>query len=569
MKNKKALLISGLMAIILVGGYFGVRSMQEKVNINRIGSKERPVPVSNPSLQISNVESVAVGRREVGSEFEVKVVLTGVSKLKTRDSIKGVDAVIQYDSNYLQPLEVKNGKLFKSLTSKIIDKENKKILISAILGANEGSLADPDHGSDEIAVIKFKVLKEGKTDLEFVFDKVGVTTDTNLIAMVDGKKSVGNQLQDLLQRKPVGYSVKLLAYCQPMHAACINKSGVCVEYNDMCESKEVCATPHKKCSVSHPTPTPTPSSKRYCGSDRDCNDGESCVVDKESPVCNGGSFINGKWVPADCAVPRKVCVVTLSKHLTKCKSDKDCQSDYSCRNTPVGGCPKGLACATDLRCYPNLVSQPTPVPSIKPETGAAVMIQLGKEMANIRATLYGVVQFIKKVQPATPLRMGKKSLAEFVTDKDGNAQVDLPSELNGKQVKLFMVTNNSLIKSAFKVVSLPKPRKVCHAVDGIRNSDGSWDRPQSYCTYVMSGRLVNVKFDNLVLGDVYEPQDNVINSFDALDLIAHLGVNEVEVASQSGQVMRNKHDLNGDGVVNVRDFKVLLNNYNKHGEEIK
>ncbi len=180
---------------------------------------------------------------------------------------------------------------------------------------------------------------------------------------------------------------------------------------------------------------------------------------------------------------------------------------------------------------------------------------LGRTHKNTTGTLYG---YETRVSTQPIAELGNTSitqlpnaggstkvyytLGEFETDSQGEAAIQLPEEVLGKTLTLVTKTDKHLANSKNTTVRMP-------------NS-------------LQEERLVQVEFTDLIPGDIYRPEglnygDNVINTFDALELIRRIGRRKT-----FGSLDTDLGDLNNDGVVNTRDLAILVRNFGRKGEEI-
>ena len=135
----------------------------------------------------------------------------------------------------------------------------------------------------------------------------------------------------------------------------------------------------------------------------------------------------------------------------------------------------------------------------------------------------------------------------FTTDEGGRARLEVPKKFEGETVQLFVRTPSHLLRQASGPVALVPP--------------SSMRRPcvlGEVCPDVVGPVAV---FSNLIPGDVYiapnrNEQDNVVNAFDALEVIKYLGQ------------AKAKADLNGDGTVNTRDVKIVLDYMGETGDQM-
>ncbi len=224
-------------------------------------------------------------------------------------------------------------------------------------------------------------------------------------------------------------------------------------------------------------------------------------------------------------------------------------------------CQTGLVCNPvnpDLtggsgKCVPSgktvseaCAASPTPTPSPTVQINLELTPQSRAQISDngnlaITGTLYG---YSPTQTTEIPIA---QAIASFGADATGKATVTVPSQFlqEGKNCfNLFVRTPNHLRK---------------------QSSIG----PICFNTNNQYGPL---KFPDLIPGDIFIPegqneQDNVINTFDAIELLKYLGKSSGIYVG--GKTYYNKADLNNDGTVNSRDLKILLDNMGKSGDATK
>lgn len=129
------------------------------------------------------------------------------------------------------------------------------------------------------------------------------------------------------------------------------------------------------------------------------------------------------------------------------------------------------------------------------------------------------------------------------------------------------------------------------------STDGPYTFPAPVTCSPLQGALCPqpvirpIQFNLLVPGDIYiapgaTEQDNLINTFDATELLRHLnqrakpvgqtnfapavsnsGISQDEQQKLLSLLLPHPADLNGDGIVNTRDLKIILKNMGRTGDE--
>lgn len=105
----------------------------------------------------------------LGTEFEMAVYFRTDVK-----NLFGADAVITYDPEYLDVVEIKEADIFKSYPKKKADTGKKVIKITGYTPASDKPLS----GEQLFATLKLKAKKAGNTKLTFDFQKGGTNRST-------------------------------------------------------------------------------------------------------------------------------------------------------------------------------------------------------------------------------------------------------------------------------------------------------------------------------------------------------------------------------------------------------
>lgn len=170
--TRKKTVIFILLAIILVVEAvwaFRFLSSQGKGPIESITSVIPQETIATMSIDPSQV-TVAVG-----SQFT-----SSISVDVARREVNGMDAVIKYDSQFLEVVESANGDLFENLLVNEIDSDNGTISITASRLSPE---TPPININGILAVINFQALTAGSTQIEIVFDP-NQTSNSNVTEAV-------------------------------------------------------------------------------------------------------------------------------------------------------------------------------------------------------------------------------------------------------------------------------------------------------------------------------------------------------------------------------------------------
>lgn len=460
----------------------------------------------------------------VGEEFEIDVVL--VAERDHEYVITGVDALIDYKGDYsegvstknievnetekldsqflspglLEPIEIKNGNVFESLTQQNIDKRGQQIRISGSnskLKDEKGYPVGFSNQREMMATIKFKAIRAGNVQLSFNYQGASATSDTNIVGF-EKNRPVNSQVpKERLMHAPKGQSVYIAKTAPPP------------------------VSPHPKPS---PSPRPRPEAKLQL---------ELSLLERVE-IQPGPKPIPLSGRPESQFLPPG--------------------KNYLTTGTLYGvdaGEVKGVMIASQ---FGDLLLEKQPDEWIGPPPSEQILPQ-------------PVPKPIPEPEPKKPSMV---KLASFTTDSNGQTLIAIPQEYEGKRMYLFVRTPSHLLKAGNKPIALPSVPECLYT--------------EPFCAVPMV-MPPPIKFENLMPGDIYiaegqTEQDNMINTFDAIELIKYLG-EPVKIAMPDYMpcfkepceptkptTYYHKADLNGDMVVNTRDLKILLGYMGKKGDEV-
>ena len=182
-----------LILLLLLGGFLflKLRSITRREAGNNISLSP------TVTAQVENLDNNRMyfkpAKKEVsqGKEFEMVIYLRADKK-----TLFGADAVITYDPEYLDVVEIKEADIFKSYPKKKADAEKKLIKISGYTPANDRPLS----GEQLFATLKLKAKKAGKTKLTFDFQK-GRTNRSTLVEAGTSRNVLGAVLEAYIDIK--------------------------------------------------------------------------------------------------------------------------------------------------------------------------------------------------------------------------------------------------------------------------------------------------------------------------------------------------------------------------------
>lgn len=563
-KSKKLIIQAVLLGAVVIGLPLAMWVMKSSTNL---------APKASSSAEASYLTMIAPQPIEVGHTVPVSVVLN--NDQDTAHIVTGVDAIIKYDPAVLTATEVKNGKVFTSLNRKEIKQEQGMIEISGSFSKVKDEAGNPQgyNGSgDPVATVYFKANKVGESKLSFVYNGGQDTSDSNIIAFKRGEPVAGQMPVERFLKAPQPLTVEVvdkIAVIKPSPSPSgSGKCGPCSltrvlkidEKNAGCQDGLVCKRQTKVSENCHTLE----NGKRVCTAVSGRAEYGVCVPEGEN-----ANFC----APQPSTSPKPV---TLASHCQSCNNSlppetpgSRCMAGLTCKNEKpkcfVGSDGKKvcnmIAGGSGLCVYPkemtdvcSVQSSPTSSPVVRPTAQLQLQVSLlDRIAANFKTagTLYGLSTSIPvaiggldnvKYAPHTPRKFPNLvKIADFTTDATGRAMVNIPRQYEGQKMKLFVRTASHLMAASdIASVSLP-------AI------------PKCYPICKIGLKKQNVIFSNLVPGDLYiaagkTEQDNVINTFDAITLIKDLGLK------------LSPADLNADGVVNVRDLKILSKHLGEKGD---
>ena len=322
--------------------------------------------------------------------------------------------------------------------------------------------------------------------------------------------------------------------------------------------------------LSRVSPTPTPSSKPEAtcieagGTWKEFNNGcvDSCASQQpgEPVACTQALKFGCDCGPTQCW-SGQTCTPTRPTPRASCVPRPAClDANPACLLAPAD--PGTVFCPPSS---PRPTASPTPTP--KPTISLQIQLDMpGRDNKTVTGTLYGletsqvqgvtIAQGFESIGGPAPTEVQRdrstgpvQTLTTFTTNTSGMANVEIPAKFQGKSMRLFVRTQSHLVRKTTSPVTLS-------------NNTGVSCLPEGPCP-LRPIAIQQVSFANLIPGDIYiapnqTEQDNVINTFDTIELrTKHLG--------KDGP--NEKADFNGDGTVNARDYRILLDNLNKKGDD--
>lgn len=145
-----------------------------------IGFLNQPSKPSSPSLTLSP----AKGRFKLGQEFSIDIILNAAGQ-----EINAADAVLSFNPQVLQVVEIKPGQVFPLYPRKNVDLEKNQIQITGVKAKKDGQVFTKPL---KFATIIFKGKVPGQAKLNFVFSK-GKTTGSTIIK-AEGSENILNKV---------------------------------------------------------------------------------------------------------------------------------------------------------------------------------------------------------------------------------------------------------------------------------------------------------------------------------------------------------------------------------------
>lgn len=284
-----------------------------------------------------------------------------------------------------------------------------------------------------------------------------------------------------------------------------------------------------------PVPTKSPTSTSACGW---C--GDSCG--RVNPLLG---------CPDRVREPNVVCIEENNACVVK-KAPPNCSyQSVQCVKAP---------------CYPVLVcsgeASPTPTSSPKPVVTLRIPVEIGLE--GNPAMLPSLTLYAAPViQAAQEVKTNLPSISFGDTQLQAIGTVPFQRDERGVLHGVFEIVDQGIMKM------LTRPSYLY--IDTPSHLRTYYGKPISY-TMSMTTTL---NFGTLATGNVYadptsSAKDNTINTFDVAEMFTQWGDPKTEcVGSDTGACFRKYQsaDLNGDGIVNNRDYALLINNFGKQGAQ--
>ena len=164
------LIFIGLTGLVLVGWQiFGRRISRLPPTIAppRL-RREKPTPTPEISLQKTQpVGEATLSLDPAQGNFRLGEVFEVVVQMDTKgEPAVGIDAIVNYDPNILEVVEITPGTLFTTYFRKGENKEKQKIYLNAAIFTKAEK---PFVGQGVFGTIKFRSIKSGKTTLSFEY----------------------------------------------------------------------------------------------------------------------------------------------------------------------------------------------------------------------------------------------------------------------------------------------------------------------------------------------------------------------------------------------------------------
>ena len=144
-----------------------------------IGFLNQPSAPSSPPVlsppQTSFTLSPSQGQFKTGQEFEVTIIL------KTDQEINGADALLTFDSQALEIIEIRPGSVFPLYPRKDINLEKGQVVITGVKTSKDSQVFTQPM-TFATMILKGKIA--GRTNLDFVFTSGG-TSDSTIIEAQD------------------------------------------------------------------------------------------------------------------------------------------------------------------------------------------------------------------------------------------------------------------------------------------------------------------------------------------------------------------------------------------------
>ncbi len=545
----------------------------------------------------------------VGQDFDIAVYLDTTKDPKF--VISGVDAIITYDPKYLEISAIALGSTLDTITQQNIDAAQGEITISLSNNTVQDQNGNPVgfSGDGKVAILKAKALKTGKTSLKYVYEKAASTSDTNVIGFLKNKPLEGQTPRERLLTEPS--TLKLYVTNEQKNKISWSTPYVSLDADDFyitANGQRFTASDSKISIHSDPgNPQYTTLETVWDENNQEMrlfiyfrSDGSKWWAYE---VRSYGGPEPGKWVyHHDANNPgEKIFTNSLGQpaihsvsHLTPTGESQNLSpqnynihfenlklqpflSRVSPIPTPRASCAPRPTCLDanpacllapapgTIFCPSSPRPSPTPAPTPKPTISLQIQLDMpGRDNKTIPGTLYGletsqvqgvtIAQGFESIGSAAPVEVQRnrstgpvQTLTTFTTNTSGMANVEIPAKFQGKSMWLFVRTQSHLVRKTTAPVTLS-------------NNTGVSCLPEQPCP-LRPIAIQQVTFTNLIPGDIYiapnqTEQDNIINTFDALELVKHLG--KASTASSDGTTLPDAADLNGDGVVNTRDYFIIV-----------
>ena len=443
----------------------------------------------------------------IGEELAVDVVLDSKSDSMT---VMGADLVISYPPQ-LTFVSADGGEALGNLIKQHVDGSNRVLKLSAANTNIKDEQGYPTGGFNSrgiLTTLKFKVVNQGKGKLDFDYQSASTTNDTNVIGF-EKQKLVSQQApKERLLRQPGGWSF---------------------------EAKQATPSPY-------PSHTTTPS-----------------ATPKPTPLPS-------PWLPSPSPSPQPRPKAQIQLQLTFLDR-------YQALTENIVNSKGDVVRKPDSK----EADHSTPGILYGINTGQVKGVMIASQFGDMIEEIEQKKVSIEYVEPSSEetqkfpppeteppaIQPNLVKLAQFNTDDQGRATVEINKDYEGQKMFLFVRTPSHLLKASQQQVTVPRMPECL-----------------PYCQEPI--QVLAVKFDNLIPGDIYiaenqTEQDNLINSFDALELIRNLG-KTARIAMPDFQCIKapcspppsviryHKADLNADEVVNIRDLKILLNYLGQTGD---
>ncbi|MBI5151454.1 MAG: hypothetical protein HZA34_02675 [Candidatus Pacebacteria bacterium] len=204
---------------------------------------------------------------------------------------------------------------------------------------------------------------------------------------------------------------------------------------------------------------------------------------------------------------------------------------------------------------PILIATPVPSSTPKPATTLRIPVEVGLE--GNPAVLPSLTLYIATAPQDLRMSVSSTETLQAV------GTVPLQRNENSIPSGVFEIVDASVIKTMSRPVYL--------YVDTPAHLRTYYGKPIAY----MLTTNTKLNFGTLAAGNVYadstsSAKDNTINTFDVAEMFTQWGDPKTEcVGSDTGACFRKYQsaDLNGDGIVNNRDYALLMNNFGKQGAQ--